>query len=344
MKNISKVFSRFIVAIIAIGCFYCLQSCDTGQSFKIRKSGNLIGVLPFDSISSTTVRLTPELKFDIVLASPRSKINKRDLAWLMKNGYAVDSTFCIDAGLDLNDSPYMSFHVYKVDLPIWKWHVVDSMVTDSTKPGGHKLLPYDNKPGNLLRNVTLYATDNDDDNSILGLDIFVDYVLEYRYFENAIALYRELPDQYEKLVPLSSNRSFLDNFSSVPDYYVNFEIEGKNKDYRLLTRSGNTAIKLPKNESPANRRSLPTVEVKNINGKKLTAEYNPDGWVGIGDRAGSFTVFYFDDKDSPDYYINPFLFFNQNIAISFPDEYLYILPHTDTPKRIPAVISASKKE
>lgn len=331
MKN--NFFVRILLILSAVVGMTLLFGCGSKQTLQTQKGGSLLGVLPFDD-RCTSVYLAPDLKFCIDLGATASRINRRDLQWLMDRGYAIDSSFCIASGRDSENGFFMAFKSYRVDLPVWKWHTVDSIVRDSSNAGGLKLVPYGTTPGNILRGVILLAAD-DDDESILGRDFFGNIAVEYKYFNNALKLYREVPKEYQALTDLLTDLSIGDMFDGIPDYYITLDVDGVRNDYRLLSRTGNVALKLPSDERPLNRNVLSRIEVLDRLGTRTPADWNADSWIGIGDRIGNFPSCYFDDSNWDDRCINPFLFFNQDFVLSFADNLFYVYPHCDAPKRTP---------
>lgn len=302
-----------VALVAAIGVYAHLNA--QYPRFANDDNGNVVAVFPISS--EGMMEIADGVSFRLDTGSPVSMITPDDVNRLKALGASVTEEWFPSLARDVNGDIYIADKRYRIDMPVIN-HV---LVKDSD---GYRYKTAGRRVNTISDMVFLPAADGR--TSVIGTDVLERFIVEFRYENNAIALYSNLPGGYKRLTDLHRPKISNRIMGCGGQYYVDITTENNTHRYLVDTGIDDIHIKLPMCDTILVKAPLHESVYSSPRGR-IQAKYISEAWVKIGNRAGSHEAYYATDGDE-DYAINPLAFFSQDLVIDFRGRAIYVRPHT----------------
>ncbi|MCC8071206.1 MAG: hypothetical protein LIO90_05325 [Bacteroidales bacterium] len=300
-----------LVAILTIGIV------GWQGDMSLETTPTIEGFLPLTS-GEGEVEIHPELRFEVNTGCPFSTISAEQLSWLKKEGYEVDSTWCVAIGRRASGEMMVAFHCYEVDLPF----LGCSLGVDSV--GNQVAEPLEETQKVVVKKVRFVSAEPGS-RPALGMDFLEKWVVEYCRVAQAIRLTTRMPDDYQPVGAIERNQGLTDYLIRSNRYYLEMNVDNDHNLYLIDTSLGEVHLKLPTKDSVLVRRPLMYRTIETSAGP-ISAAVDEHVWAEFGERAGKNTAYFYNDNGAQ-YAINPFSFFTQDVVLDFPGQQLHLRPH-----------------
>lgn len=297
-------------------------------SFVLYSTINTQGELHFENDSSPRaffpmshgmIEMFDSTLFLVDTGSSFSTINRSTLERLKAMGMDVKYSSMPIIGRGNDNKMHVSTGHYTVTLPIAQYKLRLDSISRSILwlPTG--------QINNYIKNVNFVLTDDSNVNT-LGMDILEDFILEYQYFRQALALRTKVEENYQELADLTYPILWENLYGSAHRYYIPISVDnGKTFEYLIDTGINRLCLKMPLDESLGSKRPL-TLD-RYFNGQSVDVVRSADdAWIKIGRRAGSHKVYYAPINVEARSF-NPLLFFSQDAAFDFREKKIYLRPY-----------------
>ena len=324
-----KLVIAITCLIVAVGGAYALMISRSSQrSLAPEETAGAIGVLPVVDNAPLVVEPLPGLRFLFDSGSDISTITEADLQKLRDLGMEVtESTYPI-AGYNDADELVLETKRYTVTLPLYRY----KSTTDST---GAITASAAKADANLIHGVDFAPSRTG--HSVLGVDFLQKFSVEYRFLDQAIALYLTPPAGYTPCLPLDISYSPSKTPWLGRRYYATLGVHDTQRPYFLDTGIRVARVKMPQKHAAKRRRMLRADSLYRAEGA-VPALVEDDVTVLFGDRVTTAQVVYA-DTPAEGYAFNPIDFFMQDVLISSKTMSISLRPTFNIPARTPAPVA-----
>lgn len=152
--------------------------------------------------------------------------------------------------------------------------------------------------------------------NIIGMDILHRFIVEYLYDEQILILNKTMPSGYVELGKMTQGGNSISAWMiNSYSYYLDITIDHRiSESFRIDTGHEMSELFVVVPPSDAD----PDIKVD------LTKPHNC--WIDVASRAGASQLVYTNAPNIDAYSLNPFLFFEQDFLIAFPDNIIYLRP------------------
>lgn len=317
-----KIALTCIIIVAVLGVIYAsLMMLSSQHDIRSDKDTVCVAKMPMSG-SPRFVSLAPGLKFKIDTGSDVSSITEADLAKLEELGYKARRTYYPTFGRNGRGDKYVWWERYTVDLPFMKFKTQRDTATRA------RTVTYRNQLYNVIRNVDFVKAKTDF--SVLGTDFLEKFKVEYRFNDDVIALYTDMPDGYEDYYELEASTSPDEALWLGNRYYLTFKVDRIPNRYFLDTGLMDISLKLPTEALSRTKRNLTDGVARSLRGE-WPCKIDSGAWIEAGNRAGMYIAHYY-DNDEEEYAVNPINMFYQDALIDFPGRRLYLRSMCRTPR------------
>ena len=313
MKKALISLAVAVVALVAAIGVYAHLNAQYPQ-FANNDTGNVVAVFP---ISGGMMEISDSVSFRFDTGSPVSMITPTDLERLKELGAAVTEEWFPSLARDVNGDIYLTDKRYRIDMPVFSRVLVKDSTGSRYKTAGRRV--------NTISDM-VFLPAADDRMSVIGTDVLERFIVEFRYENNAIALYSSMPEGYKRLTDLHRPKISNRIIGCGGQYYVDITTENNTHRYFVDTGIDHVHIKLPLCDTLLVKSPLHESVYHSPRGC-IHAKYISEAWVKIGNRAGSHEAYYATDGDE-DYAVNPLTFFSQDLILDFRGRAIYVRPHS----------------
>lgn len=320
MKLKYKIFITLaVICIITV----CILVIDTPLQKSVRIERDTVGPFPICG-EEAEIELSPGLSFRLSTSAPVCRITPNTLAWLRDKGYVTDSMTRWVISRDNSNTLRLTDKVYRVNLPLATYRVgeYDSIA------GHHILTPEPFGRKGFLYDVDVVPAAPGDENTLGGIFIG-NFVVEYIHDSNAVMLHKELPPDYDYLASFKIGNRFSDMLGTGVRYYIDMKVDHESYSFLINTALNDIAMKMPFDRIDWNENDAVKMErIIDAAGDQQDAVVDQSAWIEFGNRAGSRRIHYFTDRGE-NFEINPFVFFQQDVVLDFPNKAIYLRPFYD---------------
>ncbi len=322
------MMNKRLAYIISISAIVLVAVCVAAYSFlnaqypKIAADNNgdmTVAVFPLDG---GRVEVADSVWMKIDTGSSVSMLSAAAIDRLRSKGVTVKEEIFPSIARDVNDRMFMAGTRYRVDLPVEGLEFVADSVS-----GGHYV-----RTGKDICTIEdmVFLPAPQGQESVIGTDVLECFCVEIRRRDGLLAFHSDLPENYIKLARIESPSIMNTVIGCGKRYYVDLVTENVPNRYFIDTGIDKVPLKLPLGDSiTANSRIAPAVYHSSRG--EVDARFCKGAWVKIGNRAGSYKVFYATDGVE-EYAMNPFAFFIQDVVFDFRNKGVYLRPTTDLAK------------
>lgn len=316
-KNKTKIIIvSSIMAAIVFGVYGLMLTLGSHESMFVDKPEGCLCTMPAAG-APIMVTVAPGLVFKLDTGADASSITEEGLARLEELGYKAERKIYPVFGRNGVGRLNWTFTRYQVDLPLYNY----DFDIDSLGNVVHEIIP---ESLNVLHDVDFVPSSTGF--SVLGVDFLQKFKIEYRYDEKAVALYLDLPEGYEPFAELTVSHSPLKDMWQGNRYYLSISVQDVRNDYFLDTGLQGANLRLPMSEYSRSPKDLKSDTIRTMI-EKHPALVDNEGWVCIGDRCGSSSVWYCDTNEEP-YTFNPFNYLKQDFLLDLDGRQLLLRPYS----------------
>ncbi|MCH5345458.1 MAG: hypothetical protein J1E63_00015 [Muribaculaceae bacterium] len=317
MKRIMTVALLFVIAIVVAVGAIVVYSATSQKTLHFRDDTMPRALFP---IKKGMVELFDTTLFRVDTGSNISIVTPSTLEKLQEMGMAVEKKYIPYILKDrYNRFRYYPTH-YTVTLPLAEYKLAVDSASNSIRwlPTG--------KIANSIEGVNVVVDDDAAINTI-GMNVLKNFILEYQYYRNALALRTRIDDNYQQLGDLSSPCNWNNLFGLGNRYYVKVSLNNHHsKPFLIDTGMNRLSIKIPIADTIYSKNPLVDDIYLAQHGVATAVKRDDNAWVKLGSRAGTRSLYYAPD-DGEKYIINPLLFFYQDVVIDFADRKIYLRPY-----------------
>lgn len=314
MKSRIVIVSLVVLGLVlALVVVYSMHNCQCDIAFSDPRH-------PTASypIHRSVAEITPDVHMLINTGSSVSTISPDDVRRLREHGVKIDSAFFPAFGTDSEDNVVFNTKRYIVSLPAPSARValtrsicrVDSMGPTPATIDNVTFLP--GKPGRL---------------SEIGMDILERFVVEFVPAASLLTLRKDVPEGYTKVASMRRHGTLATTLGAGKRYYVQATVDGNTQEYFLHSGIDRMLVKMPLEDTiyvhaPRIRSCLQVRECA----VPVTISY---GWMQMGNRAGERRITFSPFADNgEEHLLNPSTFFVSNVVFDFPNNEIYLRPHS----------------
>lgn len=296
----------FVILLLASTILY-FSSRTSQTNMSAERNQGVLGELLLDSLPQF-IELRPGLRFKLDTGADYSSITDRDRHFLDSLGYKATESFYPILGRDGRGNIRLNTKRYTMPLPFYMWDTTTDSLGKLNQSINYNAV-------NVLQNIDFAPSD--DEFSVLGIDFLEKFIIEYRANENMLAFYFDEPDGYEFCENIKRSQSPLFWPYLGHRYYIDASIDTEKTAYFLDTGIQRAFVHRPVSELPLNIEKTINDTIHSLRGDiPAIADYS--GWLKIGEREGSTTIYYY-NNDEESHAINPLnMFDNLDILLNFP--------------------------